>query len=446
MLAGLSRSDPAHTITFYRDVLPILQDKCQGCHRPGQVAPMSFLTYESTRPWAKAIKLAVLTRRMPPWAADPQYGHFRNERSLNPKEIGKLVAWVGGGAPVGDPQSAPAPREWTDDWAIPPDAVVSLPPIQVPARGTVELTDIRVPAGFRKDTWVTSIEIRPGNRSVVHHVILSVVPHTSDDPMGVPQTQRQSRDRAGVATRRIPPDDRLRGLVGVEAVYVPGAPPMDYRLYDAAKLIPAGCDLLVQIHYTPNGAATSDQTRIGFTLAKEEPANRFITVGPTALRDAAHFRIPAGDPDWATRTEVVFTTNAELVWFLPHMHLRGKDMTYRLTYPDGHSQTVLSVKWDFNWQMAYELEKPIAVPKGTTLEATAHFDNSANNRFNPDPTRDVWWGDQTWEEMMVPWFGIVVDRHQNPKRVVAYPTEFSGCTPQAGKREIAACHEAGILP
>ena len=403
---------------------------------------MSLLTYESTRPWAKAIKLAVLTKKMPPWAADPRYGHFRNERRLTAQDIATLAAWVDGGALAGDPKDAPPARTWNEGWTIPPDVVVTLPePVQVPAKGTVELTDILVPTGFTKDTWVSSIEIRPGNRSVVHHVILSVVPHEKGAQYGVPRTHPQKRDEEGVVTKRIPASDRLRGMVGVEAVYVPGAPPMDYRIHHAAKLIPAGSDLLVQIHYTPNGTATTDQTQIGFTLAKEPPPLRFITAGPTALRDGAHFRIPAGDPDWETHTEVVFREDAELVWFLPHMHLRGKDMTYRLVYPDGRLETVLSVKWDFNWQMAYDVVSPIAIPKGTKLEVTAHFDNSINNRFNPDPNRDVWWGDQTWEEMMVPWFGVVVSREKDPEQVVAYTPEFAGC-----KRDMKACREAGILP
>ena len=443
---GVEAGDAKSSLTFYRDVLPILQKNCQTCHRPGEAAPMSFLTYESTRPWAKAIKAAVLTKKMPPWTADPRYGNFLNEHALTPEDMQRLVAWVDDGAVGGDPKSAPAPINWPSGWAIPPDIVVSLPePVQVPAKGTVELTDILVPTGFTKDTWVTSIEIRPGNRSVVHHVVLSVVPHDDDAEYGVVRVHRQKRDESGQAVKRISHNDRLRVLVGIDAVYVPGSRPMDYRLHNAAKLIRKGSDLLVQIHYTPNGEATTDQTKIGFTVAKEDPAHRFITVGPTALRDKVHFRIPAGDPDWPTRTEIVFTADAELVWFLPHMHLRGKDMTYRLVYPNGESQTILSVKYDFNWQMSYDVDKPIAVSKGTKLEVTAHFDNSANNPFNPDPNVDVWWGDQTWEEMMVPWFGVIVDKGQDPQKVAVYTPEFSGCSPAAGKREMKACREAGIL-
>ncbi|MBV8728217.1 MAG: thiol-disulfide isomerase [Acidobacteriia bacterium] len=385
---------------------------------------MPFLTYENTRPWAKAIKRAVLTAQIPPWNADPRYGHFRNERKLTPEAIDTVAAWVDGGAREGDPKDAPAPVSWRDDWKTVPDKLIALPDLPVPSRGTVELTDVLVPTGFAKDAWISSIEIRPGNRAVVHHVIVSVVPHRADADYGVPHTEQKARDAEGTATERIPPSDRLRGLVGVEAVYVPGAEPMNYGLYGAALLIPAGSDLLVQIHYTPNGTATTDQTKIGFTFAKQEPAQKFVTVGPTALRDAAHFRIPAADPNWETHTELVFAADARLVWFLPHMHLRGKDMTYRLRYPSGESETLLSLKWDFNWQMAYEAAKPIPVPKGTRLEVTAHFDNSINNRFNPNPKVDVWWGDQTWEEMMVSWFGMLVDRAQDPKKVVRYVPEF----------------------
>ncbi len=172
----------------------------------------------------------------------------------------------------------------------------------------------------------------------------------------------------------------------------------------------------------PMARQPRDQTRVGFTLAKDKPSRRFITIVPTAVRDEAHFHIPAGDPNWEAHAEVVFQQDAELVWFLPHMHLRGKDMTYRLIYPSGVSETVLRVKYDFGWQLGYDVQKPILVPKGTRLEATAHFDNSANNRFNPDPSKDVWWGDQTWEEMMIPYFGVIVRNNVNPGKIVAYST------------------------
>jgi hypothetical protein len=414
----------AYGATFNADVLPILERKCQTCHRPGEIAPMPLLTYQSTRPWAKAIRDAVLTGKMPPWPADPRFGHFSNDPRLTPEEIATLAAWADSGAPEGE-RTPHESATWTGGWKIRPDVVVTLPEFSVPAKGVVELTDVIVPTGFTKDTWVTSIEIRPGNRAVTHHVILEIVAHGPDHQHGVWHADARKRDADGAAVKRIPRSDRLRDIAGVEAVYVPGAAPADYRLHDAAKLIPAGAELLVQMHYTPKGAAAVDRTEIGFTLAREEPKRRFITVNPTALRDAAHFRIPPGDPDWETRTEVIFNQDAQLVWFLPHMHLRGKDMTYRLIDPGGESRTLLRVKWDFDWQFAYDAAAPIAVAKGTRLEVTAHFDNSRNNRLNPNPDRQVFWGDQTWEEMMVPWFGIVVPKDADPEKVVGYPREFT---------------------
>jgi len=424
-LAALAGDAPSPT--FNRDVLPILQKNCQGCHRPGQVAPTSFLSYPSTRPWAKAIKVAVLARKMPPWTADPRYGRFLNNPTLAPSEIDTLAAWADGDAPEGDVKDKPAPVLWPEGWTIRPDVVVSLPePIPVPAKGVLELTDVIVPNCFKKDTWVTAIEILPGNRSVVHHADLFLVPRRRGVKYGVPQAQVKERDAEGVAIERVQKDDRLRDLQGIVANYVPRTAPVNYGLYGGAKLIPAGSDFVIQMHYTPNGTATTDRTQVGFTVAKEKPKHRFLTIIPTSLRNEEDFHIPAGDPNWETSTEVVFKQDAELVWFLPHMHLRGKDMIYRLIYPSGESQTVLSVKYDFGWQFGYELESPIPVPKGTRLHVTAHFDNSPNNRFNPNPNRDVWWGDQTWEEMMIPFFGVIVDPSIDPKKIVAYPREFAG--------------------
>lgn len=386
---------------------------------------MAFTSYESTRPWAKAIKTAVLNKQMPPWPADPRYGVFRNDRRLSDDDIRTLASWVDGGAPAGDLRDQPPPVQWNDTWTIHPDVVVSLPqPISIPAKGVVELAEITIPSGFTKDTWVTSIEIRPSNRAVVHHAVLSIVAHDKRVAYGVPRFEAQPRDQDGVAMKRIPKDDRLRTLASLDAVYVPGVPAVDFRPYQAVKLIPAGCDLILQMHYTPNGTATFDQTQIGFTLAKEEPSRRFITLGPTALRDERHFRIPAGDANWETRSEIVFRKGAEVAWFMPHMHLRGKDMTYRLLYPDGRLETLLSVKFNFNWQFGYNLATPIRVPVGSRLQVTAHFDNSANNQFNPNPNRDVWWGDQTWEEMMVPWLGVVVDKSVDAESVASYTREF----------------------
>jgi hypothetical protein len=387
--------------TFNKDVAPILQNHCQSCHRPGQAAPMPLLTYQDARPWAKAIRNAVVTRKMPPWFADPRYGHFANDPSLAQTEIDTLVNWVNDGAPEGDPRDLPPPVQWPEGgWQIQPDAVVSLPAYGVPAKGIVDWIYVTVPSGFAKDTWVTSIEVLPGNASVLHHAGVFVKPHTEDR-------------------------DPLDGIGAAVAVYVPGFRAMDYRVHHAAQLIPAHTDLVIQLHYTPNGQEVTDVTRIGFTLAKEPPRRRFITYSPQtpAIADRKLFRIPAGDPNWKSPpVDGVFHVNAELVWFLPHMHLRGKDMTYSLKYPGKKPEIILSVpKYDFAWQIGYDEASPIRVSKGTRLHVGAHYDNSANNPANPDPEHDVYGGTQTREEMMVPFFGVVVDAGVDPRKVMTLP-------------------------
>jgi hypothetical protein len=425
----------AAPVTFSKDVLPILQKNCQSCHRPGEIAPMSFLTYESTRPWAKAIKSAVLTKKMPPWFADPQDGRFSNDRSLKPEEIDTLSRWVDESAPMGNPADAPPPAQWAEGWQIAPDHVVTAPPYTVPAQGAIEWGYIVVPIGFTTDTWVTSIEIRPGHRESVHHVVAYVQPSSPNVPHNVLIWDQKQRDANGVATpgqaflnpsmvtdtgQLVNKSAILDGELG--AVYVPGGQPQDFRARGAAKLIPAGSDLVINVHYQAVGKPVTEITRIGFTLAREEPALRFMTLArqPRGITDPKAFRIPAGDANWASPpVEITFNVDAELVWMMPHMHARGKDMTYRVTYPDGRSEIALRVpRYDFNWQLGYTALIPLKLAKGTTLRVDAHFDNSAANRGNPDPTVDVYGGTQTWEEMMNPWLGIVFDRRLDPSTVV----------------------------
>jgi hypothetical protein len=441
------------SVTFNKDVLPILQKNCQMCHRPGDVAPMSFLTYESTRPWAKAIKAAVLSRKMPPWFADPHYGEFRNAPELTPMDINTLAAWVDGGAREGDPADKPPAASWADGWRIQPDVIVSMPePYRVHAKGAGEIKEFFVPNPFNEDTWVTSIEIRPGDPSVVHHVIVQVPeqPVAKSGAWGALNCDCAVRLQSAVlgpADRR--PDDgpfqggggysgeaktikRLSGrgtFTTMEAVYAPGSPPLDFRFHNSAKLIRGGKPIRIEVHYTPNGKETTDRTMIGFTLAKApaQPAERrFVVMAPDSLVDVRK-PIPAGGDNWETSGELTFTQEAELVWFMPHMHLRGKDMTFRLVYPNGREETVLSAKFNFQWQLGYEVEEPIKIPKGTRMIVTAHHDNSANNVSNPDPNHDVRWGELTSEEMMLPWFGVVVKRDAEPDAIAFYrPGGFDG--------------------
>jgi hypothetical protein len=434
----------ASHVTFDKDVVPILQRHCQSCHRPGQAAPMSLITYQDARPWAKAIQSVVVSRKMPPWFADPRYGHFANDPSLSQAEINTFVNWANDGALEGDPQDLPPQVAWPEGgWQIQPDVVVSLPPYRVPAKGSVEWVYVRIPSGFTKDTWVTSIEILPGDPSVLHHAGVFVKPYVPDRKndvrYGEPFWSQISRDEAGDAkageafgggvflhgSGEQVAGDPLAGVSAAVAFYVPGSRALDYRVHHAAQLIPTNTDLVVQLHYTPNGKEVSDITRIGFTLAKVPPARRFIIYSPQPpeVSNRAVFRIPAGDPNWKSPpVDGVFHVDVELVWFLPHMHLRGKDMVYTVTHPFGKSEILLSVPtYDFGWQMGYDAASPIRVVKGTRLHVDAHYDNSANNKANPDPARDVYGGTQTWEEMMVPFFGVVVDARVDPNKVMTLP-------------------------
>lgn len=413
-VAGAVIGAPA-TPTFYKDVLPLLENHCQSCHRPGEAGPMSFLDYKGTRPYAKAIKSAVLLRKMPPWPADPHYGKFENDRHLAEADIKTITAWVDAGAPEGDVKDAPKPIAWVEGWSIgKPDVVIPMPhAIDVPATGTIEYQYLVIPMGFTKDTWVTAAEIRPGNRAVVHHIIAFLRPPGSpwmaDAKPGVPfipGKDGQARRRPAAANAKESNDLPSELLVG----YAPGMP-ADKSPEGAAKLVKAGSDIVLQIHYTANGTATTDLTKIGLILAKEPPQYRQLTMNAVQNK----LDIPPGDPAYEVHSQITLEDDAELVNLMPHMHLRGKDFLYKAVYPTGETSTLLSVpKYDFNWQLVYMFAKPVVLPKGTRIECTAHFDNSANNPANPDPTKEVHWGDQSWEEMMIGWFDVMIPATNNP--------------------------------
>ncbi|MBZ5619049.1 MAG: cytochrome c [Acidobacteriia bacterium] len=435
--AAAGSSQPA---TFNKDVLPVLQKNCQSCHRPGEVAPMSFLTYQEARPWAKAIKAAVLSRKMPPWFADAKYGHFLNERKLTEAETKALVSWADNGAPEGDAKDKPAPAHFMQGWNIKPDVTIEMPnPFEVPASGIIEYQYIVVPTHFDKDVWVTAAEVRPGNRAVMHHVIVYVRPpgstYLKDAKPGIPFVPVTfERDANGAAIRRIPqappqPAPQAgteaprpqpnNGMAGIELLtaFAPGLQEQrfDTPIADAAKFVPAGSDLVFQLHYTTNGKPASDRTKIGLTLADKPPKYRYFTSNATQQQ----FEIPPNDPNYETHSMITIGEPAQLVWLMPHMHVRGKDFLYQAAYPTGESETLLSVpKFDFNWQLGYEEAKPVPLPKGTRIECTAHHDNSVNNPANPNPNVTVRWGDQTWEEMMMGWFALVVDASLKPQDVI----------------------------
>lgn len=417
--AALSAAPTPTAPTFSKDVLPILQRNCQGCHRPGEAAPMTFMSYKEARPWAKAIKGAVLTKKMPPWLADPQHGQFMNERKLSEADVETIVSWADSGAPEGDPRQAPKPVAWVEGWNIgAPDKVYEMPkPFHVPAAGTVDYHYVIIPTGFDKDTWVQSAEVRPGNRSVVHHVIAFIRPPGSkwlkDGPIGeafVPQRSQRSRQNAEAAA-----GDEAASMLGTELLvgYAPGLQEQKF-VPGQARLVPAGADIVFQLHYTANGMPATDQTKVGVIFSKDEPRQRVVTLTATNAR----FAIPAGDPNHEVKSVFTLQDDSALVWLMPHMHLRGRDFIYRAVYPTGETQVLLNVpKYDFNWQLSYETAKPVTLPKGTRIECVAHFDNSPNNKYNPDPAKVVRWGDQSWEEMMIGWFGVVIDAKADPMRL-----------------------------
>jgi hypothetical protein len=400
-------------VTFYKDVLPVLQKNCQTCHRPGEIAPASFLSYESTRPWARSIKTAVLTKRMPPWFADPHVGKFSNDRSLAESDIHTLVSWVDAGAPAGDPKEAPQPVKWVQGWRIPqPDVVISMPiEYHIPATGTIDYQYIVIPTGFTEDKYVQLAEARPGNTKLVHHIIAFVrepgnewlkdakpgVPYVPHDPELSPEDQKKQEEEEAKLPGIPFPGDFL-------ADYAPGTVPEVIKP-GRAKLIKAGSDLVLQMHYTANGTAGTDISKIGLVFSNTPPTERLVTINTANLT----FSIPPGAPDTQVNSRMTLQRDAILVNFLPHMHFRGKSFEYRAIYPNGEKEVLLSVPhYEFNWQLTYDLAREKKLPKGTVIECEAHFDNSPNNRFNPDPTQEVHYGEQTWEEMMIGFFDVAV--------------------------------------
>ena len=391
VLAGAT-SAFAGAPTFSRDVAPILYKNCVECHRPTAMAPMSLLTYEDARPWARAIKQKVVARQMPPWGADPAIGKFSNDVSLKQADVDTIAAWADSGAAEGNRAELPKPPQFAEGWSIgAPDYVFKMQkPFTVPADGTVPYVYISIPTHLEQDIWIKAVELKPTDRRVVHHIISSLVEGSGTAPDPEPKLTRDpARKEIG------------GGLGGL----VPG------RLYGqfeegVARKIPAGADIVLQMHYTTIGQVVTDQTEVGVVLAKEPPAKLRLEGGGAIPN--MQFAIPPGDPNYEVVGKQTFDRDTYLSSLYPHMHVRGKDATYSVIYPDGREEVVLRVpKYDFNWQLSYKLAEPKFLPKGSTLKVTMHYDNSAANRYNPDPAATVRWGEQTWEEMMLGYYGTI---------------------------------------
>jgi hypothetical protein len=385
--------------SFYKDVLPILQDHCQVCHRAGQIAPMPLVTYQDAQKWSAQIARRTKAKEMPPWFADPRIGHFSNDPSLTPEQIQTLAEWAHEGAPRDNPSDAPPLRKWAAGFMIPqPDLVVTMPrPVAIPAHGDIDYTYEIVHTGFAQDRWVRMSEIRPSSREHVHHAVVYIRPPGSawlaKAPVGVPFTHVSMADSVTTTDLLL--------------VYAPGSSPDEWP-EGMAKLIPRGSDLVFQMHYTANGKAATDRTSIGMIFAKEPPKQRVITLQLTN----SHFRIPPGDPSYRVEARGTIPNDALLLSFFPHLHLRGKEFDYNIVHRESDGryriEPLLKVNYSFYWQLSYRLAEPRFLKAGTELQAVAIFDNSRNNPHNPDPDAEVTWGDQTYDEMMVGFFDVAV--------------------------------------
>jgi mono/diheme cytochrome c family protein len=404
---GLSRPTQAADVTFNRDVLPILQKNCQSCHRPGEVAPMSLLTYRDARPWARAIKMMVLAGKMPPWQVEPEYDHmFNNAARLTQADRETVAAWVDGGALEGDTNDQPSPVTFTDGWNIKPDMIVEMPTeFVIQPSGAIEYQYMLVKTNFPEDVWVKAAEMRPGNSKVVHHGEVWVVP---------PGSKWMAGATPGVAYPQSRMPKEGGDDIDILGKFNPGLGAQDFEFGDSAKFVPKGSDLVFEIHYTAIGTPQADRTKVGIVFAKGPHTTRYFTsYGPTAR----NLVIPAGDRHAEVVGEVTATTDMKLVYAQPHMHLRGKDYELRAVFPGGRSQTLFRSQWDFNWQLGYVFKQPIDLPRGTRLIGISHFDNSAANKYNPDPSTEVRWGLQNWEEMSNCFIGLVFDAKVDPKKI-----------------------------
>ncbi|MGI9518818.1 MAG: redoxin domain-containing protein [Pirellulaceae bacterium] len=377
-------ADGQHAVTYCNQISRILQRNCTSCHRAGEIGPFALDDYDEVTGWAGMIQEVVNERRMPPWHANPEHGTFSNDCHLSEDEIAMINQWVDDGAPKGDSAELPSPVEYTVGWQIgEPDVVIPMSerPYRVPATGTVEYQYFEVDPGFTEDKWVTAAECRLGNRAVIHHIIVGVRGE-GDFGRGVHELQSDWI----VAT-------------------APGSPPLQLP-EGYAKLIPANTTLIFQMHYTPNGVATTDISSVGLKFADPDEITHRVVTWKAHNED---FRIPAGDDNHRVNARFRFPRDAELLSLFPHMHLRGKAFRYTATFPDGEQEVLLDVPaYDFNWQNAYRLAEPMSIPSGTRFKCQAWFDNSSGNIANPDPTASVRWGDQTWEEMMIGYFNVAV--------------------------------------
>jgi mono/diheme cytochrome c family protein len=441
-----ANSSPAKAATFSKDVAPIFFKNCAECHRPGEGSPFSVLSYKDVRPWAKSIKEKIALKTMPPWHADPHYGAWANDRRLSQTEIDTILAWVAGGAPEGNPKDLPPVPKFIEGWTIgKPDLVIPLPEAYtLEASGPDEYQYFTVDPGFKEDLYVQSAEARPDNRKIVHHIIAFIQPPNANGRTR-PDLSKLSKEeieklraqleknsptyREGFLIRtkldapvvddgcaaptggRLARADRGQDMENGQllAGYAPG---MNQAVWEpgTVKKVPAGSKIVFQMHYSKvAGSVQKDRSSIGLILAKTEPQKLVHTHG---ISNNA-FLIPPGAENH--RVTACFTAKDDLhiINFMPHLHLRGKAVEYKAFYPDGRTEILLNVpQYDFSWQTAYYFKQPKAIPKGTRIMVTGYFDNSTKNKYNPDPTKAVRYGEPTYDEMMIGWMDYTSDNER----------------------------------
>jgi peroxiredoxin len=392
------KTEVAGGITYSKQIARIFQKNCQECHRPGEIGPFSLTSYGQAKGWADMIRETVGDGRMPPWYADPRYGKFANDRRMSKEDKDTLLAWIDQGCPKGDPKDLPPKKDWYEGWWIgKPDAVFTMQEeFTVPAepgKGGIPYKFFTVPTNFAEDRWIQAAEARPGNRAVVHHIIVTV--------SSPGEVRGQGR----------------RGTGGYLVGIAPGEEPLVLPP-GMAKKLPKGANLTFQMHYTANGVEQKDRSSVGLIFSKEPPTHAV----KTAAISASQLEIPAGDPNYKVVSSASYDKETLILSLMPHMHLRGKDFEYRVEYPNGKSEVILSApRYDFSWQMRYVFADPVRMPAGSKVVCTAHFDNSKNNRNNPDPTITVRWGPQTWDEMMIGWM-----QYYQPEEKIAAKDERKG--------------------
>lgn len=384
--AAFAEDNNAPPTTYAQDVAPILNQKCASCHRPGEIAPMSLLTYDDARPWAKSIRKSVANREMPPWKADPAHGTFRNAIRLSDAEVATFTNWVDQGAPSGDLSKAPAPPKFTEGWQLgEPDYIIELPEVSVPAQGPDLFPNLDAKIAIPEARWIRAVEVRPGDRHVTHHLV--VFSGSFGGAQGV--------------------------LPDFLAVWALGTPPAVYP-EGMGRSIRPNTSVRVNMHYHPNGTASKDRSRIGLYFGtgelKKEINGQFA--------GTISFAIPPGAKDYKISAKYIVDDDIDIVSLFPHMHMRGKSMKYTASFPDGHKDVLLSVPaYDFNWQWFYYPDKPLRLPKGTRIDIDASYDNSKDNPSNPDPTRTLTFGEQSTDEMMFGAFEFIPAEGKTPKPV-----------------------------